>query len=67
MAGIRNSLDSPVPYYRWALRLEVEIVNRPRQMLWSFQFALHESFVDHDFHLDVGESWETHQNPGPMA
>ena len=35
--------------------LEVEIVDRPGKMSWSFQFALDRCLVNHAFRSDIGE------------
>lgn len=52
--GVRETPDRARPEFL-VLRSEVEIVDGARQMLWSFQLALHKRLIDDHLCGDVGE------------
>ncbi len=52
--GTREAPDRPRLEFL-VLRLEIQLMYGPCQMLGSFQLAFHESFVDYDFGSDIGE------------
>jgi hypothetical protein len=51
---IRKTPDRPGPEFL-ILRLEVEVMDCARQVLWSLEFPLNECFVDDYLRRDIGE------------
>lgn len=53
-----NAFEKTTNRARWQFaefQLEIQIVHRTRQVFWSFQFALHERFANHNLRADIGE------------